>query len=123
MAYDVEAVRCDFPILSRLIHGKPLVYLDNGASAHKPLAVLERIDAMYRQHYANVHRGLHTLSNEATEAYEAARQTVARFLGSASSNEVVFTRSATEAINIVARGLGARLEAGDEVVLSIMEHH
>ncbi|MEW5422080.1 cysteine desulfurase [Amorphus sp. 3PC139-8] len=123
-AYDVEAVRRDFPILSRKIHDKPLVYLDNAASAQKPTQVLERIQAAYAEDYANVHRGLHTLANLSTEAYEGARETVTRFLNAPSSEEVIFTRSTTEAINLVASSFGGMvLGAGDEVVISVMEHH
>ncbi|MGX1306530.1 cysteine desulfurase/selenocysteine lyase [Amorphus suaedae] len=122
--YDVEAVRRDFPILSRTIHGKPLVYLDNGASAQKPTAVLDRIQRAYAEDYANVHRGLHTLANASTEAYEGARAIVTAFLNAPSSEEVIFTRSTTEAINLVASSFGGMvLGEGDEVVLSIMEHH
>ncbi|MGX1099115.1 cysteine desulfurase [Amorphus sp. MBR-141] len=123
-AYDVAAVRRDFPILSRQIHGKPLVYLDNGASAQKPNAVLDRIRRAYAEDYANVHRGLHTLANASTEAYEGARETVTAFLNAPSSEQVIFTRSTTEAINLVATSYGGMvLGEGDEVVLSIMEHH
>jgi len=123
-AYDVEAVRRDFPILDREIHGKPLCYLDNAASAQKPSAVLERIQQAYAHDYANVHRGLHTLANASTEAYEGARETVTAFLNAPSSEEVIFTRSTTEAINLVASSYGGMvLGEGDEVVLSIMEHH
>ena len=98
-AYDVEAIRADFPILAERPYGKPLVYLDNAASAQKPRAVIERMTRAYEHEYANVHRGLHYLANAATEAYEAARESVRRFLNAASSDEIVFTRSATEAIN------------------------
>ena len=122
--YDVEAIRSDFPILSRLVHGKPLIYLDNGASAQKPRQVIERISSAYSEDYANVHRGLHFLSSASTEAYEGARETVRRFLNAESADEIVFTRSSTEALNLVASSLGAtRLQSGDEIVLSIMEHH
>lgn len=121
---DVEAVRRDFPILSTTVYGKPLVYLDNGASAQKPLAVLDRIDHAYRHEYANVHRGLHYLSNAATEAYEDAREAVRAFLNAPSIEQVIFTRSSTEAINLVAASYGGMvLEEGDEVILSILEHH
>ena len=123
-AYNVEAVRRDFPILAREVYGKPLVYLDNAASAQKPQAVLDALDLFYTRDYANVHRGLHFLSNTATEAFEAARGTVARFLNAPQPEEIVFTRSATEAINLVAASFGAqRIGPGDEIVLSIMEHH
>ncbi|MEX0628948.1 MAG: cysteine desulfurase, partial [Cucumibacter sp.] len=121
---DLEAVRADFPILAEQINGHRLVYLDNGASAQKPKAVLERIDHAYRHEYANVHRGLHTLSSRATEAYEGARESVRHFLNAGSLDEIVFTKSATEAINLVASSFVApTIEAGDEIVLSIAEHH
>ncbi|MDI6027617.1 cysteine desulfurase [Corticibacterium sp. UT-5YL-CI-8] len=122
--YDVEAIRRDFPILSREVYGKPLVYLDNGASAQKPLAVLDAIDHAYRNEYANVHRGLHFLSNAATDAYERARESVRRFLNAPSVDNVVFTSNTTAAINTVAYGFGMpNIGEGDEIVLSIMEHH
>ncbi|MDR6634195.1 cysteine desulfurase/selenocysteine lyase [Phyllobacterium sp. 1468] len=122
--YDVEAVRQDFPILSREVYGKPLVYLDNGASAQKPRAVIDMITHTYSNEYANVHRGLHFLSNAATDAYEKARENVRRFLNAASVDEIVFTKSATESINTVAYGYGMpNIGEGDEIVLSIMEHH
>jgi len=123
-AYDVEAVRRDFPILSRQVYGKPLVYLDNGASAQKPQVMIDAVTHAYTQEYANVHRGLHFLSNAATDAYEKSRETVRRFIGAKSVNEIIFTRSATEAINLVAYGYAMpRIDEGDEIVLSIMEHH
>ena len=122
-AFDVEAIRQDFPILARQVYGKPLVYLDNGASAQKPNAVLEAVQTSYAENYANVHRGLHYLSNTATEQFEEARTTVQRFLNAASDEEIIFTKNATESINLVAYGLGMDIEAGDEIVLSIMEHH
>ena len=123
-AYDVETIRKDFPILSRQVYGKPLVYLDNGASAQKPQAVIDAMVKAYSSEYANVHRGLHFLSNAATEAYEAARETVRRFLNAGSGDEIIFTRSTTEAINLVSYGLGPEtFGPGDEIVLSIMEHH
>ena len=123
-AYDVEKIREDFPILAERPYGKPLVYLDNAASAQKPKAVIDRLTHAYEHEYANVHRGLHYLANAATEAYEAARETVRRFLNAASTEEIVFTRSATEAINLVASSFGLQhIGAGDEIVLSVMEHH
>ncbi|SMC81813.1 cysteine desulfurase [Rhizobium sp. RU36D] len=123
-AYDVEAIRADFPILSREVYGKPLVYLDNGASAQKPKVVIDAISHAYSNEYANVHRGLHFLSNAATDAYEAAREKVRRFLNAGSVDEVIFTKSSTEAINTVAYGYGRQeIGEGDEIVLSIMEHH
>jgi cysteine desulfurase / selenocysteine lyase len=123
-AYDVERIRTDFPILFREVYGKPLVYLDNGASAQKPNAVLEAIEHAYKMEYANVHRGLHYLSNTATSKYEDARETVRRFLNAPSVDEIVFTRNATEAINLVASSFGGMvLGENDEIILSIMEHH
>jgi cysteine desulfurase / selenocysteine lyase len=122
--YDIARVREDFPILGMQVYGKPLVYLDNAASAQKPKAVLERMMQAYTSEYGNVHRGLHYLANAATEAYEGARDKVAKFLGAERREEIVFTRSATEAINLVAQTFGrSRIGAGDEIVLSIMEHH
>ncbi|MCV0396534.1 MAG: cysteine desulfurase [Rhizobiaceae bacterium] len=122
--YDVEAIRRDFPILAREVYGKKLVYLDNGASAQKPQAVLDTIQHAYSQEYANVHRGLHFLSNAATDAYEKAREIVRRFLNAPSVEQIVFTKSTTEAINTVAYGWGMpNIGEGDEIVLSIMEHH
>ena len=124
MTLDLATVRADFPILDEKIFGHRLVYLDSGASAQKPNAVLDRMDFAHRHEYANVHRGLHTLANRATEAFEGARKTVARFLNASRPEEIVFTRSATEAINLVASSFaGPRIGAGDEFVLSIMEHH
>ncbi len=122
--YDVEQVRADFPILSREVNGKPLVYLDNGASAQKPQVVIDTITRAYSHEYSNVHRGLHYLSNLMTDRYEAVRGTVARFLNAPSEQEIVFTSGTTEGINLVAQGWAApRIEPGDEIVLSIMEHH
>lgn len=122
--YDVDEIRAEFPILYREIHGKPLVYLDNGASAQKPRAVLDAIDYTYKMEYANVHRGLHYLSNAATARFEDARETVRRFINAPSLEEIIFTRSSTEAINLVAASWGgANIREGDEIVLSIMEHH
>src|SRR6202051_3102479 len=123
-AYDVNRIRADFPILGMQVYGKPLVYLDNAASAQKPKAVLDRIQQAYVSQYANVHRGLHYLANEATEAYEGARAKVAAFLNAGRKEEIIFTRNATEAINLVAYTFGReRIKPGDEIVLSIMEHH
>ncbi|MCF1709917.1 cysteine desulfurase [Tabrizicola sp. J26] len=122
--YDVHAIRRDFPILSRQVNGKPLVYLDNGASAQKPQVVIDAITQAYSMEYANVHRGLHFLSNLATEKYEAVRGKVARFLNAGSEDEIVFTTGTTEGINLISYAWAApRLQAGDEIVLSIMEHH
>src|ERR1700734_3931531 len=122
--YDVDRIRADFPILATEVYGKPLVYLDNAASAQKPQAVLDRIEQAYTTQYANVHRGLYYLANEATEAYEGAREKVAAFLNAGRKEEIIFTRNATEAINLVAYTFGReRIKAGDEIILSIMEHH
>ena len=124
LAYDVAAIRADFPILAREVYGKPLVYLDNGASAQKPRVVLDTIQRTYDSEYANVHRGLHYLSNTATARFEEARETVRRFLNAPSTDEIIFTRNATEAINLVASSYGGMvIGEGDEIVLSIMEHH
>ena len=122
MTFDPQSVRDEFAILSRRIGDRPLVYLDSAASAQKPEAVIQAMTDLMRHSYANVHRGLHTLANETTELYENARQSVARFIG-ANPSEVVFTRGATESLNLVAAGLGAGLSAGDEVLLTEMEHH
>ncbi len=122
-AFDAHALRSQFPILSREVNGKPLVYLDNAASAQKPEAVIEAVADVWRHSYANVHRGLHTLANEATEAFEASRGKVARLLGAERTNQIVFTKGATEAINLIADSFGATLEEGDEIILSQMEHH
>lgn len=120
---DVQAVRADFPVLETMVNGHKLVYLDNAASAQKPNQVIDGTADFYRTSYANVHRGLHHLSNAATDAYEAARGKIAKFLGASSDQEIVFTRSVTEALNLVAHGLGESLQEGDEIILSIMEHH
>lgn len=122
--YDVDAIRADFPALALKPYGKPLVYLDNGASAQKPRQVVERmVEATYHE-YANVHRGLHYLANAATDNFEAARESVRGFLNAASTKEIVFTKSATEAINLVASSWGREhLQEGDEIVLTILEHH
>ncbi|EYD76642.1 Cysteine desulfurase, SufS subfamily [Rubellimicrobium mesophilum DSM 19309] len=122
--YDVHHIRQDFPILSRRIHDKPLVYLDNGASAQKPRIVIDAVTRGYAEEYANVHRGLHTLSSVATERYEAVRGTVARFLNAPSEEEIVFTSGTTEGINLVSYAWAApRLQPGDEIVLTLLEHH
>ena len=122
--YDVNTIRADFPILSREVNGKPLVYLDNGASAQKPQVVIDAITRGYAEEYANVHRGLHYLSNVSTERYEAVRGIIARFIGAASENEIVLNSGTTEGINMVSYAWAApRMEAGDEIVLSVMEHH
>ncbi|MGA9412581.1 MAG: cysteine desulfurase [Roseobacter sp.] len=122
--YNVAEIRNDFPILSREVNGKPLVYLDNGASAQKPQVVIDAITNAYSNEYANVHRGLHFLSNLATEKYESVRGVIARFLNAASEDEIVLNSGTTEGINMVAYGWAMpRMEAGDEIVLSVMEHH
>ncbi|MEL6620852.1 MAG: cysteine desulfurase [Pseudomonadota bacterium] len=122
--YDVNAVRADFPILSREVNGKPLVYLDNGASAQKPQVVIDAITTAYAHEYANVHRGLHYLSNLATDKYEGVRAKIARFLNAGSEDEIIFNSGTTEGINMVAYGWAMpRMQAGDEIVLSVMEHH
>lgn len=122
--YDIEKIRSDFPILSREVNGKPLVYLDNGASAQKPRVVIDAMTRMYENEYSNVHRGLHTLSNIATEKYEGVRAIVAKFLKVKDADEIVFTTGSTEGINLVSYGWAApKLQAGDEIVLSVMEHH
>lgn len=122
--YDVAAIRSDFPILAREVNGKPLVYLDNGASAQKPQVVIDAITNAYSHEYANVHRGLHYLSNLATDKYEAVRGKVASFVNAASEDEIVFNSGTTEAINMVAYSWAMpRIEAGDEIILSVMEHH
>ena len=124
MTFDLAKVRADFPILSEQIHGNRLVYLDSGASAQKPVQVLDRMDHAFRHEYANVHRGLHTLANRATEAYEGGRLAVQRFLNASRPEEIVFTKSATEAINLVAQSFaGPRVGEGDEIVTTVMEHH
>jgi cysteine desulfurase/selenocysteine lyase len=123
-SYDIDRVRADFPALKMQVYGKPLVYLDNAASAQKPQAVLDRLTQAYETEYANVHRGLHYLANAATEAYEGAREKVRGFLNAGKAEEIVFTRNATEAINLVAYTFGKeRIKPGDEIVISIMEHH
>ena len=122
--FDADNVRADFPILSRTVHGKPLVFLDSGASAQKPRAVIDAISQCYEAEYANIHRGVYELSAKATEAYEGARARVQRFVNARSASEIVFTKGATEAINLVATSWGgAFLGEGDEVVLSVLEHH
>jgi cysteine desulfurase / selenocysteine lyase len=123
MSFDPYAVRREFPILGRQVNGRPLIYLDSAASAQKPRAVIEAMSGAMEHAYANVHRGIHTLGNETTEAYEAARESVRRLVGAGSVNEIVFTKGTTEAINLVASSFGQSLKAGDEIVLSQMEHH
>jgi cysteine desulfurase/selenocysteine lyase len=120
---DLDALRAEFPILSREVNGKPLVYFDNAASAQKPDAVLNKMSEQARTAYANVHRGIHTLANETTEAYEGAREKIRAYINAGSVNEVIFTKGGTEAINLVANGIADEIKPGDEIVLSIMEHH
>lgn len=122
--FDVEKIRQDFPILTREVYGKPLIYLDNAASAQKPKAVLDAMMKSMTQEYANVHRGLHFLSNAATQAFEDARESVRRFINAPSKDQIIFTRNATDAINLVAQSFGGMvIGAGDEIILSILEHH
>jgi cysteine desulfurase/selenocysteine lyase len=121
--FDVDSIRADFPILFREVYGKPLVYLDNGASAQKPRSVLDAIEHAYKFEYANVHRGLHFLSNAATTKFEEARAIARRFLNARHEDEIIFTRNLTDGTNLVASSFGAQFQAGDEIVLSIMEHH
>jgi len=123
MSFDAAAIRAQFPILEREVNGHPLIYLDSAASAQKPRAVIEAMTGAMERSYANVHRGLHTLANETTDAYEAAREAVRRLINAGDANEIVFTKSATEGINLVASSFGQSLKAGDEIVLSEMEHH
>lgn len=123
MTPDFEALRHDFPILSRKVNGKPLTYLDNAATSQTPRAVVEAVDAAYYGRRANVHRGVHTLSQEATAAMEATRERVRRFINADSSDEIIFTRGTTEAINLVASSYGSLLKSGDEIILTVMEHH
>ena len=120
---DIDAIRAEFPILSREVNGKPLTYLDNAASAQKPDAVLDAMSEQARTAYANVHRGIHTLANETTEAYEGAREKIRAFINAGSVEEIIFTKGGTEAINLVANGIADEIQPGDEIVLSIMEHH
>jgi len=123
-AFDVERVRADFPILSRDVYGKPLVYLDNAASAQKPVQVLDAIRKAYAEDYANVHRGLHYLANASTQAFEDARGKVQRFLNAPNAEDIIFTKGGTEAVNLVAHAyLAPRIQPGDEIILSVMEHH
>ncbi|MGB9735752.1 MAG: cysteine desulfurase [bacterium] len=121
---DIEKIRKDFPVLSRMVRNKPLVYLDNAATTQKPLSVIEAISNLYKNYNANVHRGVYLLAEEATQAYEDARESVRRFINASSTKEIVFTRNATEAINLIAYTWGeANIKPGDEIIVSIMEHH
>jgi len=123
MSFDVHAARAQFPILAREVNGKPLVYLDNAASAQKPRAVIDAMTWAMENAYANVHRGLHTLANETTDAYEAAREAIRGLINAASASEIVFTKGGTEAINLVASSFGGAWGPGDDIVLTTMEHH
>lgn len=121
--YDVNSLRSDFPILKRQVYGHPLVYLDNTATTQTPRCVVEAIENVYYNTKANVHRGVHTLSQEATDLQEATRERVREFINAKSSEEIIFTRGTTEAINLVASSYGDLLENGDEIILTVMEHH
>src|ERR1700679_291877 len=122
--FDVQKFRKDFPILNQQVHGKPLVYLDNAATTQKPLSVSETEDRYYREYNANIHRGVHLLSQQATKAYEDARVKIQKFLNAAQSSEIIYTRGATEGINLVAQTWGRKnVQAGDEILISAMEHH
>ncbi len=123
MGLDIANIRSQFPSLQRQINGYPLAYLDNAASAQKPLAVMQAMEQCFVRSYANVHRGVHTMANETTDAFEAARQTVCDFLGASEAGEIVFTKGATEALNLVAYGLSGEINPGDEIIISQMEHH
>ncbi|MCF6275281.1 MAG: cysteine desulfurase [Robiginitomaculum sp.] len=123
MTLNVAKIRAEFPILKRQINGHTLAYLDNAASAQKPEAVMQAMQGQMEYSYANVHRGLHTMANETTEAFEAARGKVAQFLGAAEANEIIFTKGATEALNMVAYGLMGEIKSGDEIIITKMEHH
>src|SRR5580698_9471181 len=124
MSFDPKVIRKDFPVLSRQVHGHPLIYLDNAATTQKPASVIETESRYYEQTNANIHRGIHTLSEEATSQYEKAREKVARLIGAAVSESIIFTRNATEAINLVAYSWGRKyLKAGDEILLTDVEHH
>ena len=122
MSFDIDNIRAQFPILSREINGKSLAYLDNAASAQKPQAVIDAIAGQMSTSFANVHRGLHTMANETTEAYEGARAKVASFLGAPKPENIVFTKGASEALNLAAYGLASEIKAGDEIIISQMEH-
>src|SRR3989338_9922504 len=123
MAFDVAKIRKDFPILNRKVNGKRLVYLDNAATTQKPMQVIEAMDEYYREHNANVHRAIHQLSEEATQLYEKAHQDTARFINASGMEEAIFTKNATEALNLAAYSLTSSLKRGDEIVLTQMEHH
>nr|WP_299204739.1 cysteine desulfurase [uncultured Brumimicrobium sp.] len=120
---DIQAIRSQFPILEEKVHGKPLVYFDNGATTQKPLSVIHRLSDYYTKENANIHRGVHTLSQEATTAYENARNTIQKYIGAKENHEVLFTKGTTDSINLVAYSFGELLQAGDEIIISAMEHH
>ena len=120
---NIQEIRSQFPILEEKIHGKPLVYFDNGATTQKPLSVIQRINDYYSKENANIHRGVHTLSQEATTAYENARVTIQEYLGAKGSHEIIFTKGTTDSINLVAFSFGELLKSGDEIIISAMEHH
>jgi len=122
-AFDVDLIRQDFPALNQTVHGQPLAYLDNAASAQRPQSVIDAISNYYSKDHANVHRGVHTLSQRATDAFEAAREKVRQFINAASTREIVFTSGTTDSINLLAYALEDGIKAGDEIVLSRMEHH
>jgi selenocysteine lyase/cysteine desulfurase len=122
--FDVQKIRAQFPVLTRKIHGKPLVYFDNAATTQKPKSVIDAIERYYKHENANIHRGVHTLSQEATAAYEQAREKIARFINAPHGRQIIFTRGTTEGINLVASSYGRKfLKSGDEIILSAMEHH
>ncbi len=122
--FDINSIRADFPALDQEVHGRPLVYLDNGATAHKPQVVIDRIQSYYARENSNIHRGVHFLSQQATDAYEQARVTMQQFINAAHAHEVLYTRGTTEAINLVAATYGrTHVQAGDEILISTMEHH
>src|SRR5208282_6567441 len=122
--FNVISVRDDFPVLARMIHGRPLAYLDNGASAQRPNAVIDAVDDYERRHHANIHRGVHTLSQEATALYESARVRLVRFVNARARSEIIFVRGTTEAINLVAQSYARpNLKSGDEVLITHLEHH
>jgi cysteine desulfurase/selenocysteine lyase len=122
--FDVEKIRADFPILQQQVNGKPLVYLDNAATSQKPRQVIETLDTYYQEYNANIHRGVHTLSEKGTAVYEAAREKVKTFLNAESTKEIIFVRGATEAINLVAQSFGRNtISAGDEIIITELEHH
>src|SRR5690606_2076012 len=122
--YDVQKIRSDFPILNLMVHGKPLVYLDNAATTQKPQYVIDKTDNYYKKMNANIHRGVHALSQEATEAFESSRIIIKNFINALGKNEIIFTRGTTESVNLVASSYGRKnIKEGDEIIISTMEHH